>query len=137
MWGNLSDIGSIIKPVAAVTANSSGTTNSSAIDRQGYESCVLFHSCGAASGSPTAQTADSKLQDSADGSTSWGDISTAAATQLTADSTSARVSVNLRDLTTKRYIRVVNVVALTSGTTPKLPVQATVILGGAATLPAV
>lgn len=136
MWGNPSDIGGIIKPVAAVTANSSGTTNSSAIDRLGYESAVLFHAGGAASGSPTAQTADSKLQDSADGSTSWGDISGAAATQLTADSTSARVSVNLRDLTTKRYVRVVNVVALTSGTTPKWPVQATVILGGAATLPA-
>ena len=78
MWGNLSDIGGIIKPVAAVVANSSGTTNSSAIDRQGYESCVLFHACGAATGSPSAQTADSKLQDSADGSTSWADISGAA-----------------------------------------------------------
>lgn len=137
MWGNLSDIGSLIKPVIGATANSSGTTTGSGIDRAGYESCVLFHACGAASGSPTAQTVDSKLQDSADNSTGWGDITGAVATQLTADSTSARVSVNLRDLTTKRYIRVVNVVALTSGSSPKLAVQATVILGGAATLPAV
>jgi hypothetical protein len=135
MWGSFGSIGDIIKPVSAVVANSSTTTNSSAIDRKGYESCVLFHACGAASGSPTGQTADSKLQSSANGTNGWADISGAAAAQLTADSTSDRVSVDLR-VTSDRYIRVVNVVALTAGTSPKLPVQATVILGGAASLPA-
>lgn len=129
------NIGAYIKSVVGIIAVDTvpATINGPAIDRSGHDSCVLQHQCGAASGSPTAQTADAKLQESADGSTGWTDITGAAAAQLVADDTSAEVDVDLSG--TKQFIRVVEVVALTAGTTPALDVAASVILGPTRELP--
>ena len=131
------DIGAYIKRVVGtVPTNDDGSAavEGSAIDRMGYLSCVLEGSTGAATGSPTAQTFDAKLQDSADGSTGWADITSAAITQVTADNGYGSVNVNLH--TCERYIRSVHTVALTGGSTPAWPVQSGVILGGADKLPA-
>lgn len=127
------DVGALVKVLKGTPPAdaSAGTVNGAAIDRNAYGralSAVLHHCCGAASGTPSTQTVDTKLQDSADGSTGWADIADAAAAQLTADSTEAEVSVNLE--TAKRYIRVVQVVAFTGGTTPAIEVASTVVLGG-------
>jgi hypothetical protein len=132
------NIGAFIKSLVGVAPKNSGsaTTDGAAIDRMTYGmagSCVLHHACGAATGAPSAQTVDSKIQDSADGSTGWADVTGGAATQLTADSTQAEKDVDLSSA--KRYIRVRTVVALTAGTTPALPVAATVTLGGSDTNP--
>lgn len=131
-----SDIGSFIKPVKGINpANqAAGTVNGAAIDRQRYGSCTLHLAVGAATGSPTAQTVDAKLQDSADGSTGWADLTGAAVTQRTADNTEAEVDANLAGA--KQYIRAVVVVAFTAGTSPAIPIAATVVLGGADELPA-
>lgn len=131
------DIGAGIKVVRGIAPAdaSAGTINGAAIDREGYLSAVLHHTCGAASGSPSAQTVDSKIQDSADGSTGWADYTGGAAAQLTADDAEAEVDIDLSGA--KRYIRVVNVVGFTGGTSPAVEVAATVVLGGADVTPAV
>jgi hypothetical protein len=124
------DIGSQIKNVTGVApqAAAAGTINGPAIDRRGLNSCVLFVTAGAATGAPTALTLDSKLQDSADGSTGWADLSGAAITQIVAASTDKQVDVNLKGA--KAYIRVVQTTGFTGGTTPTLNQGATVTLGG-------
>ena len=112
---------------------SAGTTNGAAIDRRGFLSCVLHHAAGAATGAPSAQTADAKLQDSADGSGGWADLSGAAAVQLTADDAEDELDIDLS--AAKEFIRVVSVVGFTDGTSPAIPVAATVVLGGSDTEP--
>ncbi len=138
--GTTKKLGSLYKttkgnPPAAASA---GTRNGSAIDRSvaggvTYQSATLHAASGAVTGSPTTQTLDAKLQDSADGSTGWADITGAAITQITAANAEAEVDVDLSGA--KRYIRVVEVVAFTGGTTPTLGAQETVVLGGADRLP--
>lgn len=139
---NLRDSGSLILPKIGVVPTNSGaaTTNGAAIDRMpaasraGYLSATLHFVVGAPSGTPDSFTANAKLQESADGSTGWTDITDGAVTQRTAAGTEAEVNVSLAPI--KRYIRAVVVVAFVNGTSPALPVAASVVLGGATELPA-
>jgi hypothetical protein len=120
------DLGShVVASIGGAPHTAAATVNGSAIDRMGKDSCVLVGVTGAATGGPASKTFDSKLQQSDDGSTGWTDISGAAITQITADSTLKSVSVNLRGC--KRYIRAVDVT---------VPAASVVILGGAESLPA-
>jgi len=132
----LRDVGKFLKTVAGInpTNSTGGTINGSAIDRTGFESCVLHAAAGAATGAPTAQSVTAKLQESADGSTGWADITGAAITAITADNGAAEVDVDLSGV--KQYIRVVVTVSLTGGTTPAIPVASAVALGGAVEVPA-
>lgn len=136
MDAGMNDVGAYVKPVIGnvPVASAAATLNGSSIDRSGYHSCVLFAQSGAATGSPTAQTLDAKIQDSDDGSTGWADVTGAAITQNTAVNSSAKKSVNLQAV--KRYTRVVATVAFTAGTSPTLGVSTAVVLGGARELPA-
>lgn len=130
------DIGAQVKVVAGIPpTNDDGTAaiNGAAIDRLGFQSAVLQVANGAAAGAPTSYTVDAKLQESADGSTGWTDISGAAITQITADNSDEYVDVNLAGA--KRYIRVVATTAFVGGTSPTVPVAATVVLDGAAEKP--
>jgi len=131
----VTDIGSYIKALAGFSpqAAAAGTINGAAIDRAGFQSAVLHGRTGAVTGTPTAQTYDLKLQESADGSTGWTDIAGAAIAQIAAANTEAEVNVNLAGA--KRYIRVVGTVTFTGGTTPTLQVASTLVLGGASKLP--
>lgn len=140
----LTDINAYIKPVVAnvpVASAASATRNSAAIDRQNYLSAVLVATTGAATGSPTGIAVDAKVQDSADGSTGWADYvdptteATAAIAPVTAVNTLGKTNVNLSGA--KRYIRVVETVALTAGTSPTIGIASHVILGGATVTPAV
>jgi hypothetical protein len=135
------NIGALIKAVKGINPGnfSAGTTNGPAIDRAGaggknlHLSCVLKGACGAASGGPSSQSVNQKLQDSADGSTGWADIAGAAIAALVADNTEAQVDVDLSGA--KRFIRVVSVVAFTGGTSPAIPSSAEVILGPPVEMP--
>ena len=118
-----------VNPTAATAAQ---TINGAAVDCTfsggGGESVVLHAACGAATGAPSAQTVDAKIQDSADGSTGWADVGDAI-TQLTADDTGGESpGINLSTL--NRFLRVVLVVALTAGTAPTIPVHAVLVIGG-------
>lgn len=132
------DIGAYVKTeVGLKPTNSaaSATNKGAAIDRLGFLSAVIACAVGAAAGGPSAQSAIFKLQESdttTDGD--FVDVSGKALAAMTADNASGYIDVNLQGL--KRYIRVVCTVALTGGSTPTLPVAATVILGGADSLPA-
>ena len=126
----------ILARVGTVPANSSGAQTGTGIDRMGYSSCLLVVETGAASGTPSPQTCDCKLQESSDDGSpdAYADISGAAITQITADNGRAHVSVNLAGC--ERYIRAITTVSLTGGSSPKWPVAAEIILGGADNLPA-
>jgi len=128
------NIGQYIALTKAInpTNASAGTINGASVDRSGYLSAVLHVACGAASGTPTAQTVDAKIQESADGS-SWSDVSGAAITQITADNSEQELNLNLSGR--KQYIRAVVTVAFTGGTSPAIPVAATLALGGAVSKP--
>lgn len=130
------NIGALLKQAFGVgpAANAAGTVNGPAIDRLGYGSCSLAAITGLDTGSPSARSATVKLQDSADGSTGWADI-TGASVAVAAVSSIGEVDVNLA--IAKRYIRAVTTTAFTGGTTPTLFSAAVVTLGGADKVPAV
>ncbi|AFE05231.1 hypothetical protein COCOR_03435 [Corallococcus coralloides DSM 2259] len=137
MNANSTDAGVLIAPrsgnvPAAVAA---GTRNSAAVDRLGFDSCVLAAQTGAASGAPTTLTLAAKLQESADGATGWADIADAAIDPLTAANGIARINVRLP--TAKRYLRVAETVSLTGGSSPTIGASSTIVLCGPDEIPAV
>ena len=89
------------------------TVNGSAVDILDYEgfAAAILQS---AAGTGTTPTLDVKLQDSADGSTGWADITGAAFTQVT-NATASRQIVKFNASAVSRYIRAV---ATVGGTTP-------------------
>lgn len=129
------DIGSLIKLETGIIPEDSdaATINGPSINRLGFGSAVLHHSAGAASGSPTGQVVASKLQDSADESV-WADLTGAAPSDLIADDKDSEVDVDLKGA--REFIRTVMAVSFTAGTSPAIPVSATIVLGAAQTLPA-
>jgi hypothetical protein len=120
-----------VKAVVDIEPQATDTTlNGTAIDITGYEDAMAIISVGAASGTPTGYTVDAKIQESADGSTGWADITGAAITQIVdTDDVTAEVKVDLRRAARKGYIRVVLTAALTGGSSPAIPVCATFVLG--------
>ena len=129
------NIGALIKVLKGINpANSAAATiTGPAIDRQGFESCVLQLACGAATGSPTARTVDAKLTHSDTSGGTYTPVNSTAVTQLTADNVESSKDIDLIGL--KRYLKVEVVVAFTGGTTPAIPVAVDVILGGAVETP--
>ncbi len=132
------DIGRLMQMVRGINPEDSAaaTINGPAIDRfpaavpSGGKSAVLHVACGAATGGPSVQTVDAKIQGSVDGSTGWVDLSPAVAiTQLTADDTES-FSRNVNLARHRRHLRVVVTVAFTGGSAPTIPVSATLCLGG-------
>lgn len=97
------------------TTTQTSSTNGAAVDLLGYEGeiAVILN---AAKGTGNADnTLDVKIQDSADGSTSWGDVSGAAFTQVLGSGgtdSCQKISVNSNEC--KRYIRYVSTLAGTS-----------------------
>lgn len=130
------NIGAYLKLRAAIaTANAAaGAITGPAIDRQGFESCVLQVACGAASGGPSARTVDCKLTHCDTSGGSYVDVPSAALTQMTADGGDVEKNIDL--IGVKRFIKVVVTVAFTGGSSPAIPVSAAIALGGAVELPA-
>ncbi len=127
--GVLTDIGGAITVTNCTTQNSAAATiTSSAINRFGLLSAVLAHSCGAASGTPDSFSVATKIQHATASGGSYSDLTGATATTLTADSTAATADINL--MGANQYLKVVTIVAFVNGTSPKVPVNATLILGG-------
>jgi hypothetical protein len=94
-------------------ADRSATANGSSVDILNYEgqAAAILQS---AAGTGTNPTLDVKLQDSADGSTGWADVTGAAFSQVTNAAASAQV-VKFNASAVQRYIRAV---ATVGGTTP-------------------
>lgn len=139
------NIGAYISAVTSVEPQSStgATINGASIDRMAHNgnplSCVLHQIAGAISGAPSTASVQSKVQDSADGTT-FADYqsdgaNTAQSVALTAQNTENSLSVDLT--LARRYLRVVTVVGFTGGTSPAALVAAELILGGEPLLPSV
>jgi hypothetical protein len=97
-----------VLPVAAVTASANG----SAIDLQELSGQVAAMADVSAPVAGSSPTMDLKLQDSADGSTGWADVSGGAFVQVTSAASNQKLSLNKDSL--KRYVRVVKTIGGTS-----------------------
>ena len=135
MNSNSTSVGSTIRPAAGTVpaAPAAGTRTGAAIDRDGFDSCVLFVQAGAATGAPTTLSLTAKLTECATSGGSYTDVPGAAITAITAVSTSARVNVDLSGCL--RYLKVSETVAFTGGTAPTLGAASSVVLGGADSYP--
>ena len=104
------------------------------IDRYAFEDAIVHLKVGAATGTPTAQSVALKLQtgDAVNGS-DMSDVTGEVITALTADNLEAELDLDLAGY--KRYLQVIPTVAFTAGTTPKIPVAVTVVLGKAVSIP--
>lgn len=126
-----------IDPAARVA----GTSNGVGIDRMGFNSCVLIGKAGAVTGAPSALTADFKLQHADTLAGSYADYTptvpspggTGAVAVLNAVSSIKKRTIDLK--AARRFIRVFCTVGFTGGTAPTLFSDATLVLGGADTLP--
>jgi hypothetical protein len=127
----LSNVGYHVVPKAGTVplANAAGTRYGAAIDARGYGSLVLLAQVGAATGTPTSYTADFSLEESADGTNNWTAVTGSGVTQITADDKLERKDFDCAKLS-KAYVRVKEVIAITGGTTPKVPASSCVLLGG-------
>jgi hypothetical protein len=123
--------------IAPQSQSGAGTINGTGVDRLqaagSFSSCAIAGLTGAVSGSPTAQSATFKLQDSADNST-FADyvppgLSAAPTLVLSAANAAGQVGIDLSGA--RQYVRVVCTVAFTGGSSPTLLVGAGLILGGA------
>lgn len=120
-------------------ASASATVTGEAIDRTAIANGGVFLSgklhlaCGAATGSPSAQTVDALVTHSATSGGSYvtlldKDGNDVEVTQLTADDTESSQSFDLTGA--NAFLKVVVTVALTGGSTPTIPIAATLALGG-------
>lgn len=107
----------VLSDIAARTS----TVTGSAVDIRDYTGRIkVLQLVGTVSG--TSPTLDGKIQDSADGSTGWADVTGATFTQVTASNSSQSIGVDTRAC--KRYIRYVGTIA---GTSPSFMVGASFI----------
>lgn len=102
------------------------TANGGNVDTLGYNSAAFSLEVGAVSG--TSPTLDVKIQESADGSTGWADVSGAAFTQVTAANNSQILRVDGLGTSRKRYLRAVATIA---GTSPSFTLSCVALLGRA------
>ena len=116
-----------------VAAKSAGSVTGPAINRLGFQSLAMFAALGAETGSPTGRTVTVTIQDSADGSTGWADykpdlVVTASVEAVAAGAAGLPSNVDLTGA--KEYIRAVEVLAFTGGTTPTRFVNIIGVLSG-------
>ena len=130
------NLGESAKVTAGIAPNTfaAGTLTPIVIDRFGFEDAIVHVKVGIATGTPTAQSVTLKLQtgDAAGGS-DMADVAGDALAALTADNGEAELNLDLAGY--KRYLQVLPTVSFTAGTTPKIPVAVTVVLGKSVTIP--
>lgn len=136
MNAKYNDMGALVSANANIKPQSlSGTTavKGAALDRLGFASGKLIAQVGAPTGTPTSFTATVKLQES--DTTTDGDFVDidGASFVLDADGESNSLDFNLQPR--KRYVRAVATPAFVDGTSPTVPLQATILLGGKYTSP--
>lgn len=135
------DIGSHINctkgGVPAIASGTDAGTTQTGFDRTGFESCVLAANVGAATGTPDSFTVDMKLQHSDVVGSGYVDFTPNTGSAAIAQATAAGFkSVNINLLGAKQFIAVKTTVAFVNGTSPKVPIAATLVMGGAVTEPA-
>ncbi len=109
--------------------------NGSAIDTLGFNTAMLVFESGAVSGAPTTTSIAVKVQESANGSSGWGDAldntGTVIGGTVTAASTQLLARIEGLGLNRKRYLRVVETTTFSGGTSPAVLVHGNILLGRA------
>ena len=104
------------------------------MDRKANESILMKGYTGLATGSPTGQTTDFKLQDADDiAGGGVADVAGEVLTQIVADSGDEKKDVDARGI--RQFVRMVCTTVLTAGTSPTLPVAGFLIFGNAKETP--
>jgi len=121
-----------VKIVPSVRPNTvaAGAVNGEAVDTRGFGDAVAIVGVGSTTGTPDSFTVNAKVQESADGSTGWTDISGAAIVAVTAADKNGEIAVSIsKRVASLRYIRLVVTPAFVAGTSPKVGVTGTIVLG--------
>lgn len=138
----LSGIGHLLKVVLGNVPLLRDTTvaKSTGFDRSGLNSCVIVQAVGATSGAPSSFTSDVKMQHSdtdVDGNyvdyQPAGTAASGAITTITAANTVGRKSIDLSGA--KKFVRLYEVNAFVSGTSPKVSTASLIVFGGAVEKP--
>jgi hypothetical protein len=124
-----------MKPVVGTApfAATAGTVTGSAIDRTGFTRMTLVAAVGAATGTPTSFTVNSKVTHCDTSGGSYVDLTGAAITAMTAAGVGQK-EIDLKGA--KQFLKIVTVTAFVGGTTPTSPNSVLAILSGADTQPA-
>ncbi|QDF05012.1 hypothetical protein [Myxococcus xanthus] len=117
-----------------------GTRNGAALDVSRYQSGVLVANVGEVAGTPTATSVRYTVQTSPNGTDGWvplKDMDDAdVVLTVTAAGTCAEKDFNLQYADVDHsFLRVVEVITLTGGTTPSVMAGATLVFGGGQRLP--
>lgn len=112
---------SVTSKSLTVSGTATSTITGAAVDVREYVGGMkVVQAVGTVAG--TTPTLDGKIQDSADGSTGWADVTGATFTQVTASTNNQMIEVQAR--ASKRYIRYVGTIA---GTSPDFDVAVIVV----------
>jgi hypothetical protein len=138
----ITDIGAYIKALinilsTAATAEVDGAAIQLIGPGYDYQSAVISVAVGTPSGSPTSFSVAANIQDSPDGSTSWADFNLPSGqiTPIAAANGQATAKINVRG--SRGFIRAKAVPTFVGGTSPAIPIAATVVLGGTTEHPAI
>ncbi len=128
--------GFVVVATSILPQVATGNVNGSSIDRFAHNlplSCVLHQLVGAASGSPTGVSVQTKLQHSPDNAT-WTDYlppgSTTVAQTAVLTTASAENAAPVDLSSAARFVRAVSIITLTGGTSPSIVVGADIVLAG-------
>lgn len=120
----------LVKTSVVPSSAVAGAINGAAVDTEGFGDAVAIVTVGATTGTPTSFTVDGKVQESADGSTGWTDVTGAVITAVTVASKTAEIAIDTdKKALSKRYIRLVVTPAFVGGTAPTIGVAGVVVLG--------
>lgn len=118
--------------IRAITTTPAELNSPAYIDRLGYDSALLVINVGAATGSPSSFSVTTNVEDE--------DVSSAgtlADKGIIISQTAAGITSYAIDLRGyRRYVNIESTVAASGGSSPAVPVSATLILGGAVVNPA-
>lgn len=125
-----------IKAVAAVRPQlkDAGAATIVVVDTQGYNSAMFDLMVGATSGTPDSFSVAAKVQecDNADGTTGAADVTDAAITAITVANKSAQIRMDGLNMgARKRYLTLVVTPAFVNGTSPKVYIAGSALLGRA------
>lgn len=131
---------SVINSIPQTNDSGGSAVNGAAVDTKGYNSAMAHFRNEAASGSPSASSIVWKLQESNSSGSGFGDALDNTGTVIggTLDGTQINdVFARIEGLGTnrKRYLRVVETITFTGGTSPKNLVVGEIVLGRAFTKP--
>jgi hypothetical protein len=131
----------VVTSVKPQSLTGSTAATGASVDTLGFDNAKIHAYAVTTTSNPSVATATVKLQESADGSTNWGDALDNTGTVIgftlnvqAADAAGAARIEGL-NLNRKRYLRVVATPAFTGGTTPAIVANAEFVFGDAQQLP--